>query len=81
MLDVLFLLRKYQTASLVVLRRDDTFSAKIQENETFVLFLYCHLIDIADKPNKVYFIGSFYDRFLRGAQERQNGLVSVQNIE
>ena len=37
----------------LVLRRDDTFSAKIQENETAVAFLYCHSIDIADRPNKV----------------------------
>ena len=40
------------------LRRDDTFGAKIQENETSGLFLY---------------------RFLRGTQERQQGLVSVRN--
>ena len=36
------------------LRRDDTFDAKIQENETFVLFLCCHSMDITDRPNKVY---------------------------
>ncbi len=38
------------------LRRDDTFGAKIQENETSIhmLFLYCHSIDITDTLNKVY---------------------------
>ena len=59
------------------LRRDDTFGAKIQENETLMLFLYYHSKDITDRPNKVYFVGSLYDRLLRGAQERQKGLVSV----
>ncbi len=29
----------------------------------------------------VYFVGSFYDRCLRGAQERPKGLISVQNLE
>ena len=36
------------------LRRDDTFSEKIQENETSVPFLHCHSIDITDSTNKVY---------------------------
>ena len=64
------------------LRRDDTFSAKIQENETCVPFLYCHSIDIADRPNKVYIL---YRVFLwpvfRVSTGRQQGLVSVQNLE
>ena len=42
----------------VRLRRDDTFGAKIQENETSVLFLYYHSKDIT---------AQYYDRLLRAA--------------
>ena len=35
------------------LRRDDTFSVKIQENETSVPFLYCHPMDVTGSGVKV----------------------------
>ncbi len=37
-----------------LIRRDDTILAKSTENEAPVQFSYCHLINIKDKPYKVY---------------------------
>ncbi len=42
------------TVSKHLLRRDDTFGAKIPENETSMPLLYHHSIDIEDRSNKVY---------------------------
>ncbi len=36
------------------LRGQDTFGTRIYKKETFVWFMYCHLLDITDRPNKVY---------------------------
>ena len=36
------------------LRGQDTLGSIIYENETFVQLMYSHLLDIIDRPNKVY---------------------------
>ena len=44
----------FKTYLNTLLRRQDTFVAKMKEYETFVTFLYHHLINITDRPYKVY---------------------------
>ncbi len=47
------------TVNTYTLRRDDTFGAKLQERKTCMPFVYCHSMDIIDRPNIVYFCRVF----------------------